>query len=116
MGQSLHNFQQYVCQQVIATPCAVAEHCVEKPSNNPQGREYYPNLFHRLPADVYKDIVERLKTVFIFNNTPTATWSVNVAAPANTANSLPPNRPLGALIKVGGGVGLGHDLMEPVMI
>ena len=105
--QSLHNFQQYVYQQVIAMPCAVAAHCIEKTRNNPQGREYYQNLFHCLPANVYKDIVERLKTVFIFNNTLTATWSVNVAAPAHTANSLPPNRPLGALIKVGGGVGLG---------
>ena len=66
---------------------------------------------------MYTAIIERLvEKVFIFDNTVTATWSINVAAPAGTANSLPPNRPLGALIKVGGGVGLGQVLMEPVVV
>ena len=116
IAASLHNFEQYVYHQILLTPCAEEAHCVEKGSAQATVRNYHPQLFHRLPADTYREIIERLKTVFIHANTTTAAWSVSVASSAQAPNSLPPNRPLGALIKVEGGVGLGQVTMEPVGI
>ena len=111
-AESVHNFQEFVYTQVLATPCSESEHCVERISDG-NVRAYYPQLFHRLPADTYRAIIERLKDMFAYRNTALARWSVNVAAPAH---ALPPHRPLGALLKVVGGVGLGQVVMEPVLI
>ena len=114
-AESVHNLQEYVYTQVLATPCSESEHCVERISDG-NVREYYPQLFHRLPADTYRAIIERLKDMFAYRNTALARWSVNVATLAHAPGSLPPHRPLGALIKVVRGVGLGQVVMEPVLI
>ena len=105
IAKSLENLQRYVYLQVLAMPCSEPDHCVERLSDH-NVREYYPQPCYRIPAYTYCAIIERLKDMFIFSNTPTARWSVNVA---HFPNSLPPNGPLGALIKVvEGGVGLGQ--------
>ena len=115
MGESLRNFQAYVYRLILATPCSEMDHCVERLSDG-NVREYHNQVFHRLPADTYRAIIERLKDLFVYQNTPLARWSINVASPAHVPNSLPPHRPLGALLKVVGGVGLGQVVMEPVLI
>ena len=78
---------------------------MEKPTAIPNLRKFYPELFHRLPTDTFRNITERLKKVFIHLAQPTAQWSINVAAPPHVPNSVAPNQPLGVLIKVQGGVG-----------
>ena len=112
---SLQNFKRYVYQIVMMTPCSEDGHALERPASvGTTRREFYPELFHRLPADTYRKIIIHLKDTFIYSGSPVASWSGNVSSPANIPNSLPPNRPLGALIKVQGGVGLGQVTFEDV--
>ena len=102
---SLQNFKRYVYQMVMMTPCTEDDHALERPASvGSTRREFYPELFHRLPADTYRKITTHLKDTFIYSGSPVASWSINVSSPANIPNSLPPNEPLGALIKVQGGV------------
>ena len=106
---------RYVYQIVMMTPCSEDDHALERPASvGTTRREFYPELFHRLPADTYRKIIIHLKDTFIYSGSPVASWSGNVSSPANIPNSLPPNRPLGALIKVQGGVGLGQVTFEDV--
>ena len=91
-------------------PFVVYDITPEKPNVVPHTREFYPELFHCLPTDTFGNIIERLKKVFIHSAQPTAQWSVNVAAPPHVPNSVPPNQPLGVLIKVQGSVGQGQVL------
>ena len=74
------------------------------------------NAVHRLPTDTFRNIVERLKKVFIHSEQPTAQWSLNVSAPPHVPNSVAPNQPLAVLLKVQGGVGQGQVIFEPVAI
>ena len=71
---------------------------------------YFHEVFHRLSQDTYHHVVNRLKRVFVLDNTSVARWSVQVATP--------PNPPLASLLRVGGGVGQGqvylHDAMSIV--
>ena len=71
IAENVHNFQEFVYVQVLATPCSEIEHCVERLSDV-NVREYYPQLFHRLPADTYRAIIERLKDMLVYRNTPLA--------------------------------------------
>ena len=116
IDQSLTAFKQYVYTQIMLTPCSEEEHCLEKPTAIPNMREFYPEVFHRLPTDTFRNIVERLKRVFIHSGQATAQWSVNVSVPAHVPNSVAPNEPLGVLMKVQGGVGTGQVIFERVAI
>ena len=77
---------------------------------------FFPELFHRLPADTYRAVIEHLHEVFVRANHPVARWSVNAAASTHDPNSFSPNRPLGSLIKVLGGVGQGQVTFERVAV
>ena len=55
--------------------------------------EFYPELFHRLPEDLFRAIIGRLKSMFIHANSPVARWSVSVATSANSAKLFAPPPP-----------------------
>ena len=104
INESLENFKQYVYGQVLLTPCMESEHAIRKCDGGPGVQEtFFTELFHRLPADTFRAILEALHRICITGNNPVAEWSCNVSASAAVRNSLPPNIPLGALIKVVGG-------------
>ena len=52
-------------------------------------REFYPELFYRLPTDTFRNIIEHLKRVFIHWNQLTAQRSTNGATPAYICTSIP---------------------------
>ena len=115
MMESFELFKKYVYGQVLLTPCNESDHAIRKCDGGPGLQEtYFTELFHRLPADTYRAIIEVLHRIFITGNNPVADWSCNVSAAAGTPNSLPPNRPLGSLIKVEGGLGVGRVTFERV--
>ena len=118
INESLDDFKQYVYNQVLVlTPCTESEHAIRKCDGGSGVQEtFFTELFHRLPADTFREILEVLHRVFISGNNPVAEWSCNVSASAAVRNSLPPNRPLGALIKVDGGLGLGQVTFERVAV
>ena len=106
INESLENFKQYVYGQVLLTPCTESEHAIRKCDRGPGVQEtFFTELFHRLPADTFRAILEALHRIFITGSNPVAEWSCNVSASVAVRNSLPPNIPLGALIKVVRGEG-----------
>ena len=65
---SLQNFKRYVYQMVMTTPCSEDDHALERPASvGSTRREFYPELFHRLPADTYRKIITHLKDTFIYS-------------------------------------------------
>ena len=117
MRESFEIFKNYVYRQVLLTPCNESDHAIRKCDGGPGLQEsYFTELFHRLPADTYRAIIEVLHKIFITGNSPVADWSCNVSAAAGIQNSLPPNRPLGTLIKVEGGLGLGRVTFSRVAV
>ena len=115
-GQSLDDLKQYVYTQVMSTPLSDKEHTVRKCETLGVQQEFFPELFHRVPADTFRAVIEHLNEIFIRANHQVAWWSVNVAASAHEPNSCAPDRPLGALIKVLGGVGKGQVTFERVAV
>ena len=95
MKESFENFKQYVYGKILLkTPCTESEHAIRKCDGGPSVQEtYFTELFHRLPADTFRAILEVLHKIFITGNNPVADWSCNVSASAGIRNSLPPNRP-----------------------
>ena len=117
MRESFENFKQYVYGKVLLTPCTESEHAIRKCDGGPGVQEsYFTELFHRLPEDTFRAILEVLHKIFITGNNPVADWSCNVSAAAGIPNSLPPNRPLGTLIKVEGGLGVGRVTFSRVAV
>ena len=115
-GQSLDHLKQYVYTQILSTPISDKENAVRKCDAPGAPQEFFPELFHRLPADTYRAVIEHLHEVFVRANHPVARWSVNAAASTHDPNSFAPNRPLGSLIKVLGGVGQGQVTFERVAV
>ena len=115
-GQSLDYLKQYVYTQILSTPISDKENAVRKCDTPGAPQEFFPELFHRLPADTYRAVIEHLHEVFVRANHPVARWSVNAAASTHDPNSFAPNRPLGSLIKVLGGVGQGQATFERVAV
>ena len=85
----------YIYNIVLSTPVSEEENGVEQEEG-----VYFHEVFHCLSQDTYHRIVNRLKSVFVLDNTVVARWSVQVAAP--------PNPPLASLLRVGGDVGQGQ--------
>ena len=115
-AESVDAFKKYVFEvMMLHTPCSDQEHGVEKSTLGRRSMKYHPELLHRLPADTYWQVIQRLDHVFAYANTPTSEWSIRVSSSVLEPNALPPHRPLGCLIKVQGGVGQGQLLMEGVL-
>ena len=93
-GASSIAFQEFVQREILASTNLSVDNCIRKSSNS-----YFPNLFHRLPQDDYYAVMQVLGDRFCQGMGPIAQWS--------TAVSAPPNPPLGAVLRVGGGVGVG---------
>ena len=124
VNESLDEFKLYVYNLILVlTPCTETGHALRKCDGGLDPRvqgTVFTELLHRLPADTFREVLEVLYRVFIAGNNPihraVAQWSLKVAASAAIPNSLPPNRPLGALIKVVGGVGVGQVTFERVAV
>ena len=68
----------YVYSIVLSTPVSEEENGVEQ-----EDGVYFHEVFHHLSQDTYHRIVNRLKRVFVSDNTPVARWPVQVATPPN---------------------------------
>ena len=101
---SLERFEHYIYGEIVRTPLSKVQNCVVDPLVAP-GR--FCNLFHRLPEDHFFNAKLKIEEAFVTGGSPTAQWSVNVSAPSGAANSLLPHSPLGTVLKVTGGVGVG---------
>ena len=66
---------------------------------------YFANLFHRLPQEAYVNLMQVLEDRFVQGTGPIVQWSVAVSAP--------PNPLLGAVLRVGGGLGGGPSPLLP---
>ena len=109
-GVSLTDFKEFVFNQILATPVAVADHCVVKTFLPIQ---HHHEVFHRLAEDKYRAVIELLMQAFVTSNTATARWSLAVSSGPHVPGALPLHGPLGQVLKVTGGVGLGQVVMEP---
>ena len=110
---SAREFKKWVFDALLLTPLDQEEQCIMKWVDTASGTtEYFPNLFHRMPQDLFRKVERKLKELFITGNTATARWSLQVSDP----NGLPPGRPLGTLIRVSGGLGLGQVDMSIVHV
>ena len=60
MKESFENFKQYVYGKILLkTPCTESEHAIRKCDGGPGVQEtYFTELFHRLPADTFRAILE----------------------------------------------------------
>ena len=94
-GASSTAFQEFVYQEILACTNLSVRNCIKKSPN-----VYFANLFHRLPQDDYFTVMQVLEDRFGQGIGPTAQWSAAVSAP--------PNPPLGAVLRVGGGLGVGQ--------
>ena len=67
VNESLHEFKLYVYNQILVlTPCTETEHAIRKCDGGPGVQEtFFTELFHRLPADTFREILEVLHRVFI---------------------------------------------------
>ena len=67
MKESFENFKQYVYGKILLkTPCTESEHAIRKCDGGPGVQEtYFTELFHRLPADTFRAILEVLHQIFI---------------------------------------------------
>ena len=95
--------KQYIYDVVLTTLVSESDNGVLRNDS-----ENFVQYFHRLPQDTFFKIKGRLLTELVTGNTPASRWSLAVSAP--------PQHPLGCLIKVTGGVGLGQVCMEVVAI
>ena len=104
-GASSTAFQDYVYQEILAfTNISARRNCIQKSPG-----VYFANLFHRLPQEAYVDLMQVLEDRFVLGTGPIVQWSLAVSAP--------PNPPLGAVLRVGGGglgVGLVHFYRENI--
>ena len=92
-GASSTAFQDYVYQEILAfTNISARRNCIQKSPG-----VYFANLFHRLPQEAYVNLMQVLEDRFVQGTGPIVQWSVAVSAP--------PNPLLGAVLRVGGGLG-----------
>ena len=78
---SAEAFKRYVFHVIITTPVELSEHCVLSHATPGQPEEYFTTVFERLEYNTYRKIIQRLRTVFVTAQTPTALWSAAVSQP-----------------------------------
>ena len=108
---SLEHIERYVYGIILRTPLAETQHTLSDPLN--PGRRF-PTVFHRILGDTFFSLKLVLDEYFVGGGSRTAAWSRRVSAHWGDQNSLPPHSPLGTILKVSGGSGVGAVMYEVV--
>ena len=100
---SASRLRDYIFRTILSTLLSEDENCVVQKASG-AGTSFFHTVFHRVSQDQYYRVVQKLRRVFITDQTPTADWSRLVAR-----DSAPP---LVTLLQVVGGSGVGQVQMS----